>query len=128
MRDYGIVLRAGDVNMPTVMLALATVAAACNRSTTNNYGCNKWLLSRIRASKFLSKHRLHACSIQPQYLDNSCRIYMLTASQSTSLFCARLNLSTNGGALADPEYVRMVAPQFEPRQTDRQTDREKAFI
>ncbi len=28
----------------------------------------------------------------------------------------RLNLSTNGGALADPEYVRMVAPQFEPRQ------------
>ena len=28
----------------------------------------------------------------------------------------RLNLSTNGGALADPEYVRMVAPQFEPRK------------
>ena len=25
----------------------------------------------------------------------------------------RLNLSANGGALADPEYVRMVAPQFE---------------
>ena len=28
----------------------------------------------------------------------------------------RLNLSTNGDALADPEYVRMVAPQFEPRK------------
>ncbi len=28
----------------------------------------------------------------------------------------RLNLSTNGGALADPEYVRMVAPQFAPRK------------
>ena len=28
----------------------------------------------------------------------------------------RLNLSTNDGALADPEYVRMVAPQFEPRK------------
>ena len=31
-------------------------------------------------------------------------------------FSVRLNLSTNGGALADPEYVRMVAPQFEPRK------------
>ena len=41
---------------------------------------------------------------------------MLTASQSTSLCCARLNLATSGGALADPEYVRMVAPQFEPRK------------
>ena len=29
----------------------------------------------------------------------------------------RLNLSTVGGALADPEYVRMVAPQFGPRKT-----------
>ena len=29
----------------------------------------------------------------------------------------RLNLSTYGGALADPEYVRMVAPQFGPRKT-----------
>ena len=28
----------------------------------------------------------------------------------------RLNLSMNGSALADPEYVRMVAPQFEPRK------------
>ena len=28
----------------------------------------------------------------------------------------RLNLSTYGGALADPEYVRMVAPQFGPRK------------
>ena len=28
---------------------------------------------------------------------------MLTASQSTSLFCARLNLSTNGGALSRPQ-------------------------
>ena len=28
----------------------------------------------------------------------------------------RLNLSTNSGALADPEYARMVAPQFEPRK------------
>ena len=28
----------------------------------------------------------------------------------------RLNLSTNGDALADPEFVRMVAPQFEPRK------------
>ena len=28
----------------------------------------------------------------------------------------RLNLSTNGGASTDPEYVRMVAPQFEPRK------------
>ena len=27
-----------------------------------------------------------------------------------------LNLSTYSGALADPEYVRMVAPQFEPRK------------
>ena len=27
-----------------------------------------------------------------------------------------LNLSTYGGALADPEYVRMVAPQFGPRK------------
>ena len=32
-------------------------------------------------------------------------------------FSVRLNLlSTNGGALADLEYVRMVAPQFEPRK------------
>ena len=28
----------------------------------------------------------------------------------------RLNLSTFGGALTDPEYVRMVAPQFEPER------------
>ena len=28
-----------------------------------------------------------------------------------------LNLSTYGGALVDPEYVRMVAPQFGPRKT-----------
>ena len=28
----------------------------------------------------------------------------------------RLNLSTYGGALADQEYVRMVAPQSEPRK------------
>ena len=28
----------------------------------------------------------------------------------------RLNLSTNSGALADLEYVRMVAPQFGPRK------------
>ena len=28
----------------------------------------------------------------------------------------RLHLSMYGGALADPEYVRMVAPQFEPRK------------
>ena len=27
----------------------------------------------------------------------------------------RLNLSTYSGAIADPEYVRMVAPQFDPR-------------
>ena len=27
-----------------------------------------------------------------------------------------INLSTYGGALADPEYVRMVAPQLEPRK------------
>ena len=29
----------------------------------------------------------------------------------------RLNLSKYGGALADPEFVRMVAPQFGPRKT-----------
>ena len=29
----------------------------------------------------------------------------------------RLNLSTVGGAFADPDYVRMVAPQFGPRKT-----------
>ena len=29
----------------------------------------------------------------------------------------RLNLSTYGGALVDPEYVRMVAPQFGPGKT-----------
>ena len=28
----------------------------------------------------------------------------------------RLNLSTYGGTLADPENVRMMAPQFEPRK------------
>ena len=28
----------------------------------------------------------------------------------------RLNLPTYGGGLADPEYVRMVAPQFAPRK------------
>ena len=28
----------------------------------------------------------------------------------------RLHLSTYGGALADPEYARMVEPQFEPRK------------
>ncbi len=31
-------------------------------------------------------------------------------------FSVRLNLFTNGGALADPENVRMAAPQFEPRK------------
>ena len=31
-------------------------------------------------------------------------------------FSVRVNLFTNGGALADPEYVRMAAPQFEPRK------------
>ena len=31
-------------------------------------------------------------------------------------FLCVLNLSTNGGALADPEYVRMMAPAFEPRK------------
>ena len=30
-RDYRIVLRAGDVTMPTVILALASVAPACKR-------------------------------------------------------------------------------------------------
>ena len=30
-RDFGIVLRAGDVTMPTVILELASVAAVCNR-------------------------------------------------------------------------------------------------
>ena len=31
-------------------------------------------------------------------------------------FLCDLNLSTNGVALADPEYVRMVAPPGEPRK------------
>ena len=31
-------------------------------------------------------------------------------------FLCALNLSMNGGALADPEYVRMVALPFEPRK------------
>ena len=48
MREYGIVLRAADVNMPTMILALASVEAACN----NNDGFNQMLLSRIRASNF----------------------------------------------------------------------------
>ena len=30
-------------------------------------------------------------------------------------FSARLNVSMNDSALVDPEYVRIVAPQFEPR-------------
>ena len=62
-RDYGIVPRAGDV---TVNLALASVAAACN-----NYGFNKWLLSRI-----------YACSIDPQYLD--------APRKNVANFCVRL--------------------------------------
>ena len=52
-------------------------------------------------------------------LDNSCRMCSLNLDQhGVSL---RLNLSMYGGALADPEYVRMVAPQFEPRKRKSQT-------
>ena len=60
------------------------------------------------------KHILYACIIHPRYLDNSCRMCSLHLDQhGVSL---RLNLSTYGGALADLEYVPMVAPQFEPRE------------
>ena len=31
-------------------------------------------------------------------------------------FLCGLNLSTNSGTLADPEYIRVVAPPFEPRK------------
>ncbi len=59
---------------------------------------------------------LYACSIHPQYLDNSCRMCQLHLNQQHFSVRLGLNLSTNGGALADPEYVRMVEPQFEPRK------------
>ena len=47
-------------------------------------------------------------------IDNSCRMCSLNHDQhGVSL---PLNLSKYGGVLSDPEYVRMVAPQFEPRK------------
>ena len=51
MRDIMELFYAGDVNRPTRLLELASVAAACNRypqATTTN----KWLLSRKQASNF----------------------------------------------------------------------------
>ena len=114
-RDKGIVLCAGDVNMPTVILALASVATACNRypqATTTvlingfypEYG--PLILAKTQV--------IYACSIHPQYLDNSCRMCSLHFDQHR--FSARLNVSMNDSAVVDPEYVRMVAPQFEPRK------------
>ncbi len=81
---------------------------------SNNYGFNKWLLSRIRASNFgqntdymrvVSTHNISMIVIE---CANCISIKIM--------FLCGLNVSSNGGALADPEYVRMVAPPFEPRK------------
>ena len=70
MRDIMELFCAGDVNRPTSLLALASVAAACNPAS-NKYGFNNWLLSRIQASNLgQNTDRIH-----PQYLDNSCRMW-----------------------------------------------------
>ena len=84
---------AREVNRPTRLLALASVAAACNQYplVSNNYGFNKkWLLSRIQASNF--GQNTDACNIHPQYLENSCRMCSLHSDQHR--VSVRLNLST----------------------------------
>ena len=57
--------------------------------------------------------RLYACSIYPQIVVECAN----RISVNISFLCARLNISTYGGALADREYVRIVAPQFGPKKT-----------
>ena len=70
---------AGDVNSSTMFLALASVAAACNRYPQAETTV-LMLLSRIQASNFGQNiDYIYACStsrppIHPQYLDNSCRM------------------------------------------------------
>ena len=59
-------------------------------------------------------HIIYACSIHSRYLDYSYRMCSLHLDQHG--FSLSLNLSTYGGVLAVPEYVRIVAPKFESRK------------
>ena len=95
---------AGYVNRPTRCLAYASVAAACNRYPHANYGFNISLLSRIQASNFgkntdymhvVSTHNISIIVVECVYV----RTYLCTVAP-----------------LADPEYIRMVAPQFERKK------------
>ena len=49
MELFDLLSRTGDVNR---FLALASVAAACNRYPQATISFNKWFLSRIQASNF----------------------------------------------------------------------------
>ena len=81
---------------------------------SNYYGFNKWLLSRIWASNFGQ----NTDYVRVVSTHNILMIVVKCANCISIIipFLCGLNLSTNGGALADPEYVCMVAPPFEPRK------------
>ena len=96
---------AGDVNMPRLL------ALACNRypQATTTVVINGFY-PEYRLLILVKTQIIYACSFHPQYLDNSCRMCSLHLDQHR--VSVRLNFSTYGGTLSDPEYLCMVAPQF----------------
>ena len=82
-------------------------------STSKKYGFNKWLLSRIQASNVGQNTCMRVVSTHDIY---SCRMCSLQLDQHGVSFIYVRWAIAYGGALADPEYIRMVAPQFEPRK------------
>ena len=77
---------AGDVNMPTRLLALA-----CNRylQATTTVVINGFY-PEYRLLILVKTQIIYACSIHPQYLDNSCRMCSLHLDQHH--VSVRLNL------------------------------------